>query len=174
MIDPIVFTEQMTDLQEWYDVELSDRIIDRFYRALNTRLDTEQFLVACQVVWETVKQYRGNFPLVKDFVEAVHGTVEDQGLKQWSLVSAKLDSPSSQDKYVLTPLGEKALKDIGGIESLLQGQVSDRVWQEKRFLSAYTRVGRVSQRNDVAKQLTGRSILELNGQVTKQLPGSPD
>jgi hypothetical protein len=174
MIDPIAFTEQMTDLQICFNVELDDRQLDRYYQSLNAKLDTEQFLVSCEIVFETVKRYPGNFPIVKDFVEAVYGTIEDQALKQWSLVAGKVQNPSSEDRYTLSALGKKALDDIGGIEQLRMGQVADMVWHEKRFIAAYNRVGRVSQRNDVAKQITGRSILELNGQVPKQLTGSAD
>lgn len=174
MIDPIVFTEQMTDLQICFNVELDDRQLDRYYQSLNSKLDTEQFLVSCEMVFETVKRYPGNFPIVKDFVEAVYGTIEDQALKQWSLIAGKVQNPSSEDRYVLSALGKKALDDIGGIELIRQGQVSDLVWHGKRFVEAYCRVGRVNQRNDVALQLTGRSILELNGIVNKQLPGSAD
>jgi hypothetical protein len=127
------------------------------------------------VIFDTkAKGYPGNFPCANDFVVAVHGTIEDQALKQWSLVAGKVQNPSSEDRYVLSALGKKALDDIGGIDNIRMGQVADMVWHEKRFIAAYVRVGRVSQRNNVALQLTGRSILELNGQVPKQLPGSAD
>ncbi len=175
MIDFNVFTKEIKALLDWFDTVLKAEQIDRLYQSLTNKLDTEQFQVACQIIFDTKsKGYPGNFPCANDFVVAVHGTIEDQALKQWSLVAGKVQNPSSEDRYVLTVLGKKALDDIGGIELIRQGQVSDLVWHGKRFVEAYCRVGRVNQRNDVAKQLTGRSILELNGQVPKQLPGSAD
>lgn len=168
-----VFTKEIKSLLDWFDTVLKAEQIDRLYQSLNCKLDDEQFQVACQIIFDTkAKGYPGNFPCVNDFVIAVQGTIEDQALKQWSLVAAKVQNPSApDDRYPLSALGKKALDDIGGIELIRQGQVSDLVWHGKRFVEAYCRVGRVSQRNDVAKQITGRSIIELNGQVPKQLPG---
>ena len=175
MINLDNFALQLDRLMTWFGTTLSEQEIEWLYDSLTTKLDDEQFKVACQVIFDTkAKGYPGNFPAVKDFVEAVHGTIEDQGLKQWSLIVGKVQNPSSEDRYVLSPLGKKALDDIGGIDSIRMDQMSNLVWYEKRFLSAYNRVGRVFQRNEVAQQLTGRSILELNGEVTKQLPASND
>ena len=175
MINLDNFAIQLDRLMTWFNTSLSEDEIMWLYESLNSKLDDQQFKVACQVIFDSKpKGYPGNFPCVNDFVVAVHGTIEDQALKQWSLIISKLRNPSNQDRYTLSALGKKALEDIGGMESLRSGQVSDLVWAEKRFVSTYTRVGRVSQRNDISMQVTGRSILEINGIVTKQLTGSSD
>jgi hypothetical protein len=172
MIDPTVFTEQMTDLQLWFDVELEERHLTRFYHALNGKLDTEQFIVACEIVFETVKQYRGNFPSVKEFVEAVQGSASDQGLKQWQQVLGMVKNSHTRDSYKLDPIASKSLQLMGGLEILGSSSPKDLTWFRKEFLSNYEAVSRAYQRNEVSMQLTGRSILELNGQAPKQLSSS--
>jgi hypothetical protein len=175
MINLDNFALQLDRLMTWFNTSLTEDEISWLYQSLNSKLDDEQFQVACQIIFDTKsKGYPGNFPCVNDFVVAVQGTIEDQALKQWSLVAGKVQNPSSEDRYVLSALGKKALDDIGGIDNIRMGQVADMVWHEKRFIAAYVRVGRVSQRNNVALQRTGRSILELNGSAPKQLPGSAD
>lgn len=162
MIDPVVFTEQMTDLQITFNVELDERQLNRYYLALNSKLNTEQFIVSCQVVFETVKRYPGSFPIVQDFVEAVEGGPADKASREWVQVLGMVRSPSSADKYKLSDVGERSLELIGGIEALWEDEPKNLVWREKDFIRAYEMMSKAKQRSLISTQLTGKNILQLN------------
>jgi hypothetical protein len=173
MINLDTFALHIDRLMTWFGTNLKPEEIEWLYESLTTKLDDEQFKVACQVIFDTKsKGYPGNFPSVKEFVEAVQGTASDQGLKQWQQVLGMVKNSHTRDSYKLDPIASKSLQLMGGLDVLGSSSPKDLTWFRKEFLSNYEAVSRAYQRNEVSVQLTGRSILELNGQAPKQLSES--
>ncbi|MEM9008200.1 MAG: hypothetical protein AAGE59_32410 [Cyanobacteria bacterium P01_F01_bin.86] len=137
MIDPQVYAKELALLQRWFGKELDDLVSGALFRALNERMDTEAFSLACRLIFEQTKPSPFNFPSCKDFVEAARGSIEEKASQEWMIAS---DFSSRSDLNQLSEIGSQALRRVGGRYDLGHLPTDQMPFKKKEFIREYASI----------------------------------
>lgn len=137
MIEPTVYVQGLTLLQDWFGKELSEPVSKALYKALSNRMDGDGFSMACQVIFESTKPSPFNFPAVNDFVEAARGAIEEKATQEWMVAS---DFTSRANLSQLSEIGKQALQRIGGRNDLGYLPIDQMPFRKKEFIKEYVSI----------------------------------
>ena len=146
MIDPQVYAKEMALLQGWFGKELNELVGAALFKSLNERMDTDDFSVACRVIFEQTKPSPFNFPSCKDFVEAARGSVEEKASQEWLIAS---DFSARADLSQLSKFGREALQRIGGRSNLGMLPTDQIPFKKKEFIREYLSIEAEARRQSV-------------------------
>ena len=132
-IDKTVFRELMGELETYYKKEFTSFVLGVWYKHLNARLTTEQFIAAVEsaIVSKTF------IPTPEELIEGVLGNVEVLAMKDWDLC---LRASAARDKTILEGMsaqGQAALQLIGGLSELGDSPISRHAWMKKEFVQVW-------------------------------------
>ena len=147
MIDPKVYSQELTLLQSWFGKELDDLVSGALFRSLNERMDTEGFSLACRMIFENTSPSPFNFPSVKVFIESARGSIEERASQEWMVAS---DFSSRADTSQLSEFAKEALRRIGGRSNLGMLSTDQIPFKKREFVREYLSVEAESRRQAVA------------------------
>ena len=147
MIDAQVYAQEITLLQRWFGKELDDLVGAALFKSLNQKLETDEFALACRVIFENTKPSPFNFPSISDFVEAARGSTEECATQEWLIAS---NFSSGVDIEQLTPVGKEALRRIGGRKDLGKSHTDQMPFKKREFIKEYCSVSKESSRQLMA------------------------
>jgi hypothetical protein len=133
MIDPQVFELEIAILMDWFNRDFEPETLKRLHQRLSAQLTTQQFVQACQIVFDTSRF----FPTVEEFVSAVIGDAQTSALHEWEVC---LKAAARADREMLTglsPQGQSALHLVGGLYKLGMASEEQLVWIKKEFVSVW-------------------------------------
>ena len=153
MIDDKIWVQQISVLENWFNTELSDVETAALYYSLNSKLNNEEFISACRILFEQHNKGRASyFPAANKFIEAIHGTLEDRANKVWvALIKAVRNNKGYEFEEVNNKLIRDAIASIGGIEAINHTPDQELKWIKKDFISALVSFKRLeTQQNYLA------------------------
>lgn len=133
MINPQIFAEELTILEEWFGKQLTKAVRARLFSVLNEKLSDDEFKTACALIFEQNASNAFNFPSAQDFISKAKGSLEELAAKDWEKV-CRFDP---QNPPALSKPGEIALKRLGGQNLIGKSTMSEVNWLRKDFEKAY-------------------------------------
>lgn len=125
MLDRDVFKQRMTVLGQVFEKMPSAEALVVYYRALQSRMTTEQFERACDRV---IMECRF-FPVPAEIIAKASS---NDGELIWARVISAADRNHPVE---LSPEANFALRSVGGLKSLRESPVKDRHWLKQDFLA---------------------------------------
>lgn len=131
MIDPELFGAEFTLLEERFARASSEPILHRYYAYISARLTDEQF----QQASITIFNEDTFFPTPKRFIDAVHGTLEDQAAVEWSNL---LEAHQNNTRADVSAIARKVWSEIYAAGQLNSDSGDQRVSFVRRdFIQTY-------------------------------------
>lgn len=136
MINPDVFTQQMSLLEEWSGRTLSEPMFDVFQESLNPHLTTEEFIGAVKRIIREEIPY--GFPPIVSILKKAGKTADQKAAIEWGLIMThEYNSYEHSLPDGLSRIGYAALKRVGGIRAVKHTDGYQLGACQKIFTEAY-------------------------------------
>ena len=163
-IDAEVFKREWAALCQRFQRDASRLEAARYYRHLDARLDTGEFLQAAAVIYDRERW----LPPPVGFVEAVRGSADERAAAEWDLcLSVMRGSSAALDR--MTDAGRSVVALLGGADALRRTLVADIQWVRKEWTRLYPHAMEIQRRE--AGALPGWTA-DDSARV-RNLPGAP-
>lgn len=162
MIDREVFTREMALLIDRFNRPFSKPVAARYYEILCEHLDTGDFELAARLAFAR-ETY---FPAPLRLVELVQPSAKVAAGEEWERVLEAVRRGSGAE---LSPAGQRALKEVGGLWRIGHSdELTQLPWIKREFVQAFEEFVQSRHRTDLRKQLeAGAKQLGLGG---RELP----
>lgn len=140
-IDEKAFKDGWALLCDRFNREPSKPVMAAYYQTLSAKLTTEEFRIACQVVFEQ----REFFPRPADFLEAVRPDPKAEAMEQWEEVQKLMRGNGG---WELTDEGQRVVRLLGGETHLKQTTRDQTPFVRREFLQLYGDALEIARREE--------------------------
>jgi hypothetical protein len=131
LIDRMTFAREMALLQERFNRELSDPILERYRETLSRHLTTEEFVLAARLAFDTETFW----PAPMRLVELVQPSPKAAADQEWERI---LEAVRRNGQAELSAAGKSALKEVGGTWRIGHSdELTQLPWIKREFVSAF-------------------------------------
>jgi hypothetical protein len=131
MLTKAVFIREMAMLEERYNRDMQEPVLDRYYESLKQLTDAD-FTRAARYIFDNDDYW----PSPKRFIELAHGTTKDAANREWALLIDACTRNNTNPP--LSPAGILAMRRAGGWREIAYAEGPNKQEQLKRlFLAAY-------------------------------------
>ena len=157
MLDVALFNVEMKILEDRFNHQVSEVVLDLYYEMLQD-LDGQEFRTACRMA------FRENrfFPSPQELIDKVRPSSMDLAVLEWDAIMAAVREET--DRPELSEPAKASLTEIGSYWDLRQADRYELSRLRKQFMEAYATRNRLSQLLQLSPaielQLTGRGRTE--------------
>lgn len=168
--DQTRFAAAFTGIQEYYGREVSDTVMEMYWRGL-AAFDISIVERAFQQHVMTAEAGRF-FPKLADLVQWIEGSAGDKAQLAWTKVLFAIGSVGHYETVVFDdPLIHAVVSDMGGWISMCELLVDDQPFKAKEFESRYRAASNKAERPTFPAKLVGS--FEASNRVTGHLDAIP-
>jgi len=154
-LDRRAFIREMTLLEERFNREHSDPVLERYYDTLASKLTTAEFETAARHVFDN----DAFWPAPARFIDLAHGSPETQARTEWS---ALLQAAAKGERARLTSEGEAALMSVGGWHEVAYADTDRKLPRlERAFIKNYQHASETRSMTDRALT-SGQLALDID------------
>lgn len=131
MLNKIVFIRELALLEERFNRDMQEAVLDRYYETLRDLTDAE-FVRAARLIFDNDEFW----PAPNRFIQLAHGTTKDAANQEWAIL---INACAQNNTNVpLSPTGITAMRRAGGWREIAYAEGPAKQEQLKRlFLAAY-------------------------------------